>query len=289
MSETILQEKTTDGKLILTMNRPAAMNCMNFEMITTLRHIMEEANFDASVRVILITGAAPAEGKKPSFSAGADLIERRNFTDEQVRRFIATVRKSLIAVENARAPVIAVINGYAFGGGTELALACDLRIASSNAQMGLTETSLAVIPGGGGTQRLPRIVGLAKAKELIYTARRIDAESALRIGLVNQVVAPDRLMDAALALAEEITGNGPIAVQQAKFALNKGTECSLDLALSLESKAYEITIPTQDRIEALQAFAASRFSGGNSQFTQTEKCLTGNEMKGVNRWVVDLS
>lgn len=258
MSDTILQEKTADGKLILTLNRPAAMNCMNFELITTLGQIMEEVNFDPSVRVVLITGAPPPEGKKPSFSAGADLIERRSFTEQQVRSFIATVRKTLIAVENAKVPVIAVLNGYAFGGGTELALACDLRIASSNVLMGLTETSLAVIPGGGGTQRLPRIVGLAKAKELIYTARRIDAESALSIGLVNQVVAPERLMDAALALAEEITCNGPIAVQQAKFALNKGTECSLDVALSLESKAYEITIPTRDRLEALQAFAEKR-------------------------------
>jgi enoyl-CoA hydratase/carnithine racemase len=258
MSDTILQEKTADGKLILTLNRPAAMNCMNLEMITTLGQIMEEVNLDPSVRVVLFTGAAPPKGKKPSFSAGADLIERRSFTDQQVRRFIATVRKTLIAVENVKVPAIAVINGYAFGGGTELALACDLRIASANVLMGLTETSLAVIPGGGGTQRLPRIVGLAKAKELIYTARRIDAESALSIGLVNQVVAPERLMDAALALAEEITCNGPIAVQQAKFVLNKGTECCLDVALSLESKAYEITIPTRDRLEALQAFAEKR-------------------------------
>jgi enoyl-CoA hydratase/carnithine racemase len=258
MPNTILQERTNDGKLILTMNRPRAMNCMSLEMIETLKRIIEESNFDMSVRVILITGADPPEGEKPSFSAGADLIERRTYTEDQVRRFIATVRGTMIAVENARVPVIAVINGYAFGGGTELALACDLRIASSQALMGLTETSLAVIPGGGGTQRLPRIVGIAKAKELIYTARRIDARTALAIGLVNQVAEPETLMNVALSLAGEITSNGPVAVQQAKFALNNGTQCSLGVALPLESKAYEITIPTEDRMEALKAFAEKR-------------------------------
>lgn len=258
MPETILQEKTKDGLLILTMNRPKAMNSMNMEMITTLKNIIEESNFDISTRVIIVTGAEPPEGKKPSFSAGADLIERRNFTEEQVRRFITTVRGTMSAVENARVPVIAAINGYAFGGGSELALACDLRIASSQALMGLTETSLGIIPGGGGTQRLPRIVGLAKAKELIYTARRFDAHTALEIGLVTRVTDPDKLMETAIALAGEITCNAPVAVQQAKFALNYGMECSLGVALPLESKAYETTIPTRDRLEALNAFAEKR-------------------------------
>ena len=164
----------------------------------------------------------------------------------------------MTTVENAKVPVISAINGYAFGGGTELALASDLRIAASTAQMGLTETSLAIIPGGGGTQRLPRIIGLAKAKELIYTARKIDAKQALAIGLVNQVVKPDELMDSAKALAKEIAANGPVAVQQAKFVLNNGSECSLGVALPLESKAYELTIPTEDRLEALAAFAEKR-------------------------------
>ena len=154
--------------------------------------------------------------------------------------------------------MIAAINGFAFGGGTELALACDIRIASSNVLMGLTETSLAIIPGAGGTQRLPRIVGVAKAKELIYTARRFNAEYALEIGLVSKVVAPDELMDAALEMAREIAKNGPIGGAQAKFALNYGSEASLGVALPLESKAYEVTIPTEDRLEALAAFAEKR-------------------------------
>ena len=137
-------------------------------------------------------------------------------------------------------------------------MACDIRIASSAATMGLTETSLAIIPGGGGTQRLPRIVGIAKAKELIFTARRIDAKTALEIWLVNRVVEPDLLMPAALELAGEIAKNGPIGVAQAKFAINNGMEASLGVALPLESKAYEVTIPTKDRLEALAAFAEKR-------------------------------
>jgi len=258
MPDIILQKKTADGILILTLNRPEAMNCMNFDLIERLQKIVWDSDFDLSIRVIIITGAPPPEGKKASFSAGADLIERRTLTDDQVRRFISTVRETMTTVEKARVPVIAAINGFAFGGGTELALACDLRIASTNVLMGLTETSLGIIPGGGGTQRLPRIVGLAKAKELIYTARRFNADIALELGLVSQVVKPDNLMDAAMELAGEITQNGPIAVQQAKFVLNNGSECSLGVALPLESKAYEITIPTEDRLEALAAFAEKR-------------------------------
>lgn len=258
MSDILLSEKRDDGVLVLTLNRPEVMNCLNFAMIETLQAQVRESNFDSSIRTIVITGADPPAGKKPAFCAGADLIERRSLTPDQVRRFISTVRETMATVENARVPVIAAINGFAFGGGTELALACDLRIASTTASMGLTETSLAIIPGGGGTQRLPRIVGLAKAKELIYTARRVDAAEALAIGLVNQTAAPDRLMADALELAARIAANGPIAVQQAKFALNYGTEASLGVALPLESKAYEITIPTADRMEALEAFAAKR-------------------------------
>jgi enoyl-CoA hydratase/carnithine racemase len=258
MSDAVLQEKTEAGILILTLNRPKEMNCMNFDMVERLDHLIKESNFDMSIRAIIITGAPPPDGKKASFSAGADLVERRTLSDDQVRRFIATIRSTMINVENARVPVIAAMNGFAFGGGMELALACDLRIASSDALMGLTETGLAIIPGGGGTQRLPRIIGIAKAKELIYTARRFDAKTALEIGLVCKVVDPDKIMEAAIDLAMEIAKNGPIGVAQAKFAINYGYECSLGVALPLESKAYEITIPTKDRLEALAAFAEKR-------------------------------
>ena len=252
MSDILLQQKTDDGILILTLNRPDAMNCFNFDLLAVLADVIREANFDLSLRCIIITGSkAGDDPKKWSFSTGADLKERRTLTQDQVRRFIFTIRNTFTAVENVRVPVIAAINGFAFGGGTELALACDIRICSSNVLMGLTETSLAIIPGAGGTQRMTRVVGVAKAKELIYTARRFDAKTALEIGLVSKVVEPDKLMDAALELAREIAKNGPVGVAQAKFAINYGSEASLGVALPLESKAYEVTIPTKDRLEAL--------------------------------------
>jgi enoyl-CoA hydratase/carnithine racemase len=258
MAEILLQERAEEGILILTLNRPEAMNCFNFDLLAALSDTIREANFDMSLRCIVITGAGGEDPKKASFSTGADLKERRTLSADQVRRFIFTIRNTFTAVEQVRVPVIAAINGFAFGGGMELALACDLRIASSNVIMGLTETSLAIIPGAGGTQRLPRIVGIAKAKELIFTARRIDAKTALEIGLVNRVVEPAELMPAALELAREIAKNGPISVAQAKFAMNCGMEASLGVALPLESKAYEVTIPTKDRLEALAAFAEKR-------------------------------
>ena len=258
MAEILLQERAEEGILILTLNRPETMNCFNFDLLAALADTIREANFDMALRCIVITGAGGEDPKKASFSTGADLKERRTLSADQVRRFIFTIRNTFTAVEQVRVPVIAAINGFAFGGGMELALACDLRIASSNVIMGLTETSLAIIPGAGGTQRLPRIVGIAKAKELIFTARRIDAKTALEIGLVNRVVEPAELMPAALELAREIAKNGPIGVAQAKFAMNCGMEASLGVALPLESKAYEVTIPTKDRLEALAAFAEKR-------------------------------
>ena len=258
MDNILLQERTEEGILILTLNRPEAMNCFNFDLLAALSETVREANFDTSLRCIVITGRSADDPKKVSFSTGADLKERRTLTPDQVRRFIFTIRDTFTAVEQVRVPVIAAINGFAFGGGLELALACDLRIAASNAVMGLTETSLAIIPGAGGSQRLPRIVGIARAKELIFTARRIDAATALGIGLVNRVVEPPELMPAALALSREIAKNGPVGVAQAKFAINYGMEASLGVALPLESKAYEVTIPTKDRLEALAAFAEKR-------------------------------
>lgn len=253
----LLQEKMDDGILVMTLNRPEVMNCFNFALLETFGAAVREANFDMALRCVVITGAGEV-GPKASFSSGADLRERRTMSHDQVRRFIFTFRSTFTALEQLRIPVIAAINGFAFGGGLELALSCDLRIASSNVKLGFPETSLAIIPGAGGTQRLPRIVGIAKAKELIFTARRIDAKTALDIGLVNRVVEPAELMPAALAMAREISRNGPVGVAQAKFAINFGMDASLGVALPLESKAYDITIPTQDRMEALNAFAEKR-------------------------------
>lgn len=257
-SDVLLKERREPGILLLTLNRPEAMNAFNFELLNELKGAVEEANFDTTLRGVVITGAGDQTSNKAAFSVGADLKERKAMTPESVRRFVFTIRNTFTAVEQMQVPSIAAINGFAFGGGLELALASDLRVASSKAVMGLTETSLAVIPGAGGTQRLPRLIGIAKAKELIYTACRIDAKTVLEIGLLNRVVEPEQLMDAALGLAGEIAKNGPVGVAQAKFAINFGMESSLGVALPLESKAYEVTIPTKDRVEALTAFAEKR-------------------------------
>ncbi|MBN2569471.1 MAG: enoyl-CoA hydratase/isomerase family protein [Deltaproteobacteria bacterium] len=255
----LVSELKNENILLVTLNRPDAMNSFNTEMLTELKRTIEDADIDERIRCIVITGArGNKDVSKQAFSAGADLKERKALTETEVRRFINTIRNTFTMVEEVQIPVIAAINGYAFGGGLELALACDIRIASRTAIMGLTETSLAIIPGAGGTQRLPRIIGIAKAKELIFTARRITAEEALRIGLVNSIAEPEDLLHVSLSMAEEIVKNGPVSIAQAKFAVNKGMEASLDVALHIESKAYEVTIPTEDRREALAAFEEKR-------------------------------
>jgi enoyl-CoA hydratase/carnithine racemase len=253
--EKVLLSELAQGVLTLTLNRPDALNAFSRDLLDTFATAVREANFNPDVRVVIITGA---QGAKASFSTGADLKERATMSEGEVKRFLFNIRSAFTAVENMRQPVIAAVNGFAFGGGLELALACDIRIASTKAQMGLTETSLAIIPGAGGTQRLPRIVGLAKAKELILTARRISAEEALAIGLVSRVVPAGELLDACRELAGEIAQNGPIAIQQAKFAVNKGMDASLEIGLNIESVAYWHCIPTEDRLEGLKAFKEKR-------------------------------
>jgi methylglutaconyl-CoA hydratase len=249
----IRTEKTEDGLVVVTLNRPEAANALSLQLLQKLNETLREIQFDRSVRVVVITGAGTR-----SFCSGADLKERAGMDPVQVRKTVSLIRETINAVERLPQPVIAAINGVAFGGGTELALACDIRIAADTAKLGLTETSLAIIPGAGGTQRLPRLIGLGKAKELIFTARRIDAEEALNIGLVEHVVPADQLMDRVKEIAREIAKNGPIAVTQAKFAINKGFDVDLQTGLEIERAAYEVTIPTKDRLEGLQAFKEKR-------------------------------
>ena len=252
MEQPVVLEERRDQVVVLTLNRPQAMNSFNFAMLHGLRDKVEAIQYDPEVRVVIITGA----GK--GFCAGADLKERATLSEPQVREFIYTIRNLFSFIESLRVPVIAAVNGVALGGGTELALACDLRIASSNASLGLTETRLAIIPGAGGTQRLPRLVGRGKAKELIFTGRRVDATEALQIGLVNQVSKPEALLDDALGMAGMICETGPIAIQQAKYAIDHGLETDLHTGLAIESNAYWITIPTEDRLEGLTAFREKR-------------------------------
>ncbi|WP_448384350.1 enoyl-CoA hydratase [Desulfosoma sp.] len=253
MEQPVVLEERTGQTVILTLNRPEVMNSFNFAMLRGLQEKIEALRFDPEIRVVIITGA----GDK-AFCAGADLKERATLSDIQVKEFIHTIRNLFTAVEYLPKPVIAAVNGVALGGGTELALACDIRIAASTATMGLTETRLAIIPGAGGTQRLPRLVGRGKAKELIFTGRRVGAEEALQIGLVNSVVAPEKLMEACLEMAAMICETGPIAIQQAKYAINYGLETDLHTGLAIESNAYWITIPTEDRLEGLAAFREKR-------------------------------
>ncbi|RMG85338.1 MAG: enoyl-CoA hydratase [Candidatus Dadabacteria bacterium] len=253
MSEPTVLVEREDGLCLITLNRPQVMNSISFQMLLDLNRVLDEVRFDTSVRCVVITGAGDR-----AFCAGADLKERAGMTEDQVRRYIYTIRNTFTEVENLPMPVIAAVNGVALGGGTELALASDLRIASENATLGLTETSLAIIPGAGGTQRLPRIVGKAKAKELIFTAKRISAAEALEIGLVNRVVPLAGLLDAARELAAAIAKNGPLAVRAAKRAIDRGMEMDLADALVFESTCYETLIPTEDRLEGLRAFREKR-------------------------------
>ena len=253
MNDGVLLREEENGIVTLTLNRPEVMNSFNFQLLHALREQIEDVRFKRDVRVIIITGA----GDK-AFCSGADLKERATLSPDQVKEFIFTIRNLFTSIEQLNKAVIGAVNGVALGGGTELALACDIRIASMNASMGLTETRLAIIPGAGGTQRLPRLVGRGKAKELIFTGKRIGAEEALNIGLVNQICEPDNLLDECKKMAAMICETGPIAIEQAKYAINYGIEADLHTGLALESNAYWVTIPTEDRLEGLAAFREKR-------------------------------
>jgi len=237
----------------VTLNRPGAMNAFNYDMLVELGQITESIRINPDIRVIIFTGSGDR-----AFSVGADLKERKTLTDLQVKRNLYKIGEVFSAIENLPQPTIAMMNGFAFGGGMELALACDFRIAADTALMGLTETGLAIIPGAGGTQRLPRLIGEAKALELILTARRMSAAEALSYGVLTKVATPENLVQETANFADSILANGPIALQQAKFAIKHGMNVDMQTGLAIERKAYELTIPTEDRIEALNAFSEKR-------------------------------
>ena len=253
INKKVLLVEEGDGVVTLTLNRPEVMNSFNFALLYALKEQIDILRLKPDVRVIIITGS----GQK-AFCAGADLKERTTFNEIQVKEFIYTIRNLFTSIEFLNKPVIAAVNGVALGGGTELALACDIRVASMNASMGLTETRFAIIPGAGGTQRLPRLIGRGKAKELIFTGRRVEAEEALQTGLVNQICKQEVLLDQCLKMAAMICETGPIAIEQAKYAINYGLETDLHTGLGIESNAYWVTIPTEDRLEGLAAFQEKR-------------------------------
>jgi enoyl-CoA hydratase/carnithine racemase len=228
-------------------------NSLSLALLRELLEHQARAAADRSLRALIVTGA----GSK-AFCAGADLKERARMDEGAVAGFHRTIRAAFDGFEALPQPVIAAINGVALGGGLELALACDLRIAAAEVELALPEVGLGIIPGAGGTQRLPRLVGTARAKEVILTARRVGAAEALAMGLVGQVVPAGELAAAALALAERVTRNAPISLRQAKRAVDRGLSLPLHEALDLENRLYQACIPTADRREALQAFAEKR-------------------------------
>ena len=236
----------------ITLSRPDAANALSMALLDDLAVAIGQVDSDSSVRAVVITGA----GK--TFCAGADLKERRGMTPDETRVFLDEFGGTLTTLASLPCPVIAAINGAAFGGGLELALACDLRLCAEGVMMGLVEARLGIIPGAGGTQRLARLVGLARAKELILTGRRIDATAAREIGLVSKVVPLVDLEAAAADLVDEIAACGPLAVAQAKLAIDGGIALSLSGGLALEKRCYEIVLASEDRDEGLRAFAEKR-------------------------------
>ncbi|MBO8155096.1 MAG: enoyl-CoA hydratase [Bacillaceae bacterium] len=238
---------------VLTLNRPEAANAFSLQLLADLNTALEEVEQNKELRALIITGS----GEK-AFCAGADLKEREHMNDDEVVATVSKIRNSVTRVEDIEIPTIAAINGAAFGGGLELALGCDIRIASEKAKVGLTETSLGIIPGAGGTQRLPNLVGLGKAKYLILTAKRLTSDEALEIGLVEEVVPSESLMDKAMEIADAIAHNGPVGVKQAKKAIQLGHQTDIQTGLKIEENCYEKTIPTEDRLEGIRAFKEKR-------------------------------
>jgi enoyl-CoA hydratase/carnithine racemase len=237
----------------VTIERPEASNALDRAVVAGLRRSIAQASGDAAVRALVLAGAG-----ERAFCAGADLKERRGMTRAETERFLDDLNALMNEVEAAGKLVIAAIGGVAFGGGTELALACDLRVASERAELGLTEVRLGIMPGAGGSFRLARLVGAARAKELILLGRRISARRALELGLVSQVVAPEGLVAAVDALVEEVSGSAPLSVAMAKAAIDGAWGLSPEAALALERRCYERTLVSEDREEGLRAFAEKR-------------------------------
>ena len=237
-----------DNIATITIDRPDALNALNLDVLAELEMVVSQAEQDRDVYVIIITGAGRA------FVAGADISQMKDLTADEGRAFGEFGNRVLRKIESLAKPVIAAVNGFALGGGCELAMSCDIRIAGEKAKFGQPEVGLGITPGFGGTQRLPRIVGLSKAKELILTAQTIDADEALRIGLVSSVVPGEKLMDAALEMAGKIALNAQVAVRQSKAAIDKGMQCDIETGAAFETQAFGLCFSTEDQKDAMTAF-----------------------------------
>lgn len=241
-----------DKVAVLTMNRPNVLNALNTEVINELGSAIELLEKDDSVYVVILTGAGKA------FVAGADIAEMKDKTIQEARHFSQLGSQVFRKIELMSKPVIAAVNGYALGGGCELSMACDIIIASENAKFGQPEVGLGIIPGFAGTQRLSRIVGAKKAKELILTGRTIGAEEAERIGLVNKVVPQDQLLSSALEMAGSIASKGQIAVRYAKSAINRGLDTDMEKGNDIEADLFALCFANEDQKEGMAAFLEKR-------------------------------
>ncbi len=248
----IIYEKS-DGVATITLNRPEALNAFSKDVVSEILHVLEDVKNDENVRVVILTGA----GEK-AFSAGADIKSMVGMNALKARELSLMGETLCLALENLEKPVVAALNGYALGGGLEVAMSCDLRIASENARVGQTEVNIGLIPGWGGTQRLTRLVGMTKAKELVFTGKMIDAKTAEQIGILNMVVPADKFRDTVRQFALELASKAPVAVKVAKVLINKGANIGLDSALALEREGFGVVASTEDLKEGVAAFSEKR-------------------------------
>lgn len=238
---------------LLKVNRPKVLNALNRATLLELQEALRELQGKDDLKALIITG----EGEK-AFVAGADIAEMANMDPKEAFEFSRLGHETFRMLEEFPTPTIAAVNGYALGGGLELALACDIILASEKAKLGLPEVTLGICPGFAGTQRLPRLIGKARAKELIFTGQMIDAQKAYELGIVNRVCPADKLLEEALELARKIAANGPLAVRTAKRLVNYGLEGSLPQGEAMEREAWANLFATQDQKEGMRAFLEKR-------------------------------
>jgi len=247
----IIYEKGEDGVAIITLNRPEALNAFNKEVISEILTAIQDAEKDEKIHVLILTG-----GK--AFSAGADIKAMKGMTPLKARELSLMGTQLCKALEDFKKPVIAAINGYALGGGLEVSMACDLRIASEKARMGQTEINIGLIPGWGGTQRLTRLIGKTRAKELVFTGKMIDAKTAEQWGLVNMVVPTEGFMEHVKHFAAGLAEKAPVALQVAKSLIDNGSNVNLEAALALEREGFAVVASTEDLQEGVAAFLEKR-------------------------------
>ncbi len=250
---TLVHVEEKEQRAIIWLNRPQSMNALNRPLLEEFNQVLDDIGARRDIRAVLIGG----KGGK-AFCAGADLKERAGMTAEQTRSFLKLIQGTMNVIENMSQPTVAMIDGFAFGGGLEMALACDFRVFGLKAKVGLTECALGIIPGAGGTKRLSRIVGLSAAKRLIFSAHKMETPEAVYLGLADDVAEEGDVVMTAMNFTEPMLASAPVAVEAAKYAINAGFDCGLAEALTLERRAYETTLYTEDRIEALKAFKEKR-------------------------------